>query len=290
MVARIIVYGLTIGSIYALLGLGLNLLWGTMRILNIAHGGLIMFGAFSAYWLFTLYAVNTFVSAIIAAIGGAVFGILIYKILFAKNLRTVKSLEAIEIHSYLIFFGVLIILENVAALLWSTNPRGYSYLTHSINILGTPLPLNRLFSSLVAIGICIAFYIYLQKSLFGKAVRAVIQDKDATQLVGVNVNKVYMFCFCAGFGTAGLTGALISMFYSITPYMGLSYAMAAFVVVILGGLGKLLGSLIGGLLLGIVMTAGVAVTTPGAQLIILYLIFILVIVFLPAGILGKRLR
>ena len=289
-ISRILVLGLSIGCIYALIAVGLNLLYGTMLILNVAHGDLIMLGAYTAYWLFTLHRISPFFSAIAAALGGAVIGLIVYRVLFSSSIRRAKSLESLQGSSMLIFFGVLILLENVASLLWGADIRGYSYLTSAVSILGVPVALNRLTATLIAIVVCLAFYLFLQRTLFGKAVRAVIQDKDATQLAGVDTGKIYIFCFCVAFAMAGLAGALISMLYAITPFMGFPYTMMAFVIVILGGLGNILGSLVGALILGLLITAGVAYTTPGFTFIIQYLIFILVILFMPQGILGRRAR
>jgi branched-chain amino acid transport system permease protein len=288
--SRVLVTGFTIGCIYALIAVGLNLLWGTMRILNVSHGSLMMLGAYTAYWFFTLFNVSTFISAVIAMMGGAILGLILYKVLFSSELRKAKSLESLEVYSYLIFFGILIAIDNTAALLWTGDLRGYSYLTRSVLIAGTPLPLSRLSASIIAIMVCLGFYMFLQKSLLGKTIRAIIQDKDATQLIGVTPDKIYMICFSTAFAMAGLAGALISMFYSISPYMGLPYCLTAFVVVILGGLGNILGSLIGGLLLGLVITGGVAMLTPGYGFLIQYIIFILVIIFMPSGILGRQIR
>ena len=287
-ISRIVIVGLTIGAIYALIAVGLNLVWGTMRLLNIAHGDLIMLGGYTAFWFFTLLGVSPLLSALAAAVGCAAIGLIIYKVLYSTSLRTVKSLQSLEGSSLLIFFGILILLENVASLSWGADLRGYSYLTSSVAVLGVPLQLNRLAASLVAIAVCLAFYIFLQRTLFGKAVRALIQDKDSAQLMGVDTSKIFMFCFGTAFAMAGLAGALISMFYTVTPFMGLPYTMMAFVVIILGGLGNILGSLIGGLLLGLITTAGVAMTTPGYAFIIQYLLFILVILFMPQGIFGRR--
>lgn len=288
--SRILVTGFTIGCTYALMAIGLNLLWGTMRMLNVAHGSVIMLGAYAAYWLFVLYGISPFLSGGVAVVGGAALGLLLYRVLFVSKLKTTKSLESLEVYSYLIFFGSLIIMDNVASLLWTSNIRGYSYLTQSIPVLGTPLPLNRLFASVVAIVVALGFYFFLRRTMFGKAVRAVIQDNMAAQLVGVDVNKVYAFCFAAAFATAGLSGALLSLFYPIQPFMGLPYTMTAFVVVILGGLGSILGSLIGGIILGLIVTAGVSALTPGFGFLLTYVIFIAVILFAPSGILGRRIR
>jgi branched-chain amino acid transport system permease protein len=287
---RVLIMGLTIGAIYALIAIGLNLLWGTMRLLNISHGDLIMLGGFTAFWFFTLFGVSPLLSCLIAAIGCAVLGLITYKILFANSLRRVKSLESLEANSLLIFFGLLITIENLAFLLWGADLRGYSYLRDSVSVLGIPLALNRLSASLIAIFVCLGFYVFLQKTLFGKAVRAIIQDKDAAQVVGVNISSIYIFCFATGFAMAGLAGALISMFYTVTPFMGLHYGLLAFIVVILGGLGNILGSLIGGLLLGVITTAGAALSTPGYTYIIQYMLFIIIILFMPRGIFGGRVR
>jgi len=289
-ISTILVMGLTIGCIYAVIAVGLNLLYGTMRMLNIAHGDLIMLGAYTAYWLFTTRGLSPLYSALIAAAGVAIIGLIVYKLLFSSSIRTAKSLESLESTSLLIFFGFLILAENVALLSWGADFRGYAYLTNSVAILGTPVALNRLSAALIAIVVCLVFYVFLQRTLFGKAVRAVIQDKDATQLAGINTSKIYTFCFGVAFAMAGLAGALISMFYSITPFIGLPYTMMAFVVIILGGLGNILGSLVGGLILGLVITAVVAYTTPGSAFIAQYLIFILVILFMPQGIFGRRVR
>ncbi len=289
-ISTILIMGLTIGCIYAVIAVGLNLLYGTMRMLNVAHGTLIMLGAYLAYWLFTKYNISPLISAIIAAVGGTIIGLIVYKLLFSSTIRKAKSLESLEGTSLLIFFGLLILFENIALLSWGSDFRGYSYLKRPVEILGTPLALNRLSAALIAIVVCLAFYIFLQRTLFGKAVRAVIQDKDATQLVGIDTGKVYMFCFGVAFGMAALAGALISMFYAITPFIGLPYTLMAFVVIILGGLGNILGSLVGGLILGLIITTVVALTSPGFGPIVQYLILILVIYFMPQGIFGRRIR
>lgn len=287
---RVLIFGLTLGAQYAVIAIGLNLLWGTMRLLNICHGDIIMLGAYVAYWLLTLFGISPIISAVIAPIVCASIGLLIYKLLFSSTLKKTKSLQSLEANSLLIFFGVLIIIENLALLIWGADFRGYSYLTSSVSILSIPVAMNRMVASLIAVLVCLGFYLFLSRTLFGRAVQAIIQDKEATEIVGINTRKIYVFCFCAAFGMAGLAGALISMFYTITPFIGLSYSMMAFMVVILGGLGNLLGSLIGGFIIGIITTAGVAVSSPGYMFIIQYVLFIIIIMFMPKGIFGKSVK
>jgi branched-chain amino acid transport system permease protein len=289
-VLQILVFGLSLGALYAIIGIGLNLLWGTMRLLNICHGDIIMLGGYITYWLLTLFGISPLFSVIISPICCAAVGLLIYKILFSRDLKKTKSLKSLEANSLLIFFGVLIIIENTALLLWGADLRGYSYLTNSVSILDIPLAMNRLLASTIAILICLAFYLFLNRTLFGKAVQAIVQDKEATEIVGVNTKRIYLFCFCAAYGMAGMAGTLISMFYTITPFIGLSYSMMAFMVVVLGGLGNFLGSLVGGFIIGLVTTAGVALTSPGYMFIIQYLLFITIILFMPQGIFGKILK
>jgi len=287
---RILIVGLAIGCIYALIGIGLNLLWGTMRILNVAHGQIIMLGAYTAFWLFTLYGVSPLVSSLVAAFGCTALGLLVYKVIFARSLKAAKTLVSLEANSLLIFFGLIMIVENVAVLLWSPQIRALSYLTTRVTLLGIPLGLNRLVPALIAIAVCLALFYFLQRTLFGKAIRALIQDKEGTQLMGVDTSKIYLFCFAVSFAIAGLTGSLLIMLYSFTPFTGMSYTIYAFIVIILGGLGELLGTLVGGLLLGLIVTLGISITTPGYGFIIMYLLFILVIVFMPKGIFGKARR
>jgi len=287
---QVLVFGLTLGALYAIIAIGLNLLWGTMRLLNICHGDIIMIGGYVAYWLLTLFGISPIISAFIAPICCAAIGLLIYKLLFSATLKKTKSLQSLEANSLLIFFGVLIIIENLALLIWGADLRGYSYLTNSVSILRIPLAMNRLVASLIAVLVCLGFYFFLSRTLFGRAVQAIIQDKEATEIIGINTRKIYLFCFCAAFGLAGLAGALISMFYTITPFIGLSYSMMAFMVVIMGGLGNLLGSLIGGFIIGIITTAGVAASSPGYMFIIQYVLFIIIIMFMPQGIFGKSVK
>ncbi len=288
-VLQTIFTGCITGGIYALIAVGLNLIYGTMRLLNIAHGEVIMIGAYIAYWLFTLYGVSPFFSLIFSALVAMVLGIVICKIIFLPMIRTVKSEETIQSTSLLLFFAISIVFTNVVSLLWTPDIRGYSYMTRVITVFGVPLMLNRLTAFLVALVISISTYLIIQKTMIGTAIRALIQDRVAAKLVGINSNKIYHLSFVLAFGIAGLTGALLSMIYEISPFMGFSYTTTAFVIIVLGGLGNILGSLIGGFIIGLVETVGISITSPGFQSIISYGIFIAVILIRPKGIFGKGL-
>jgi branched-chain amino acid transport system permease protein len=289
-VLQVLSAGLIIGGIYALIAVGLNLIYGTMRLLNIAHGELMMVGAYITYWLYTLYGVSPLVSMPLVMGMCALIGLAVCRIIFLPIIRTSKSVIVLESDSLLVFFGISIILSNVASLLWTADIRGYSYMTEVLTIAGVPLMYNRLLALVVSVVVCLVCYFLLQKTMLGKAIRALIQDQEASQVVGINTNFVYFVSFGIAFAMAGLAGCLLSMFYEITPFMGMPYTIIAFIVIVLGGLGNIFGSLLGGFLLGLFETVGVSVASPGLRPILSYSLFILVILLRPEGIFSRRGR
>ncbi len=289
-ILQVLSIGLTAGALYALIALGLNLIYGTMRLLNIAHGELIMIGAYITYALFTRFGLSPLISIFVVMAVSSALGLLICAGVFMPIIKKSKSVQVVEANSLLIFFGFSIILTNVACLIWKADIRGYSYLTKVVSIGGVSLMYNKVVGFWIALVVCIGCYLLLQKTLLGKAVRALIQDREAARLVGVNTNVIYLFSFAMAFAMAGLAGALLSMFYEITPFMGMPYTIVAFIVVVLGGLGNLFGSLLGGFLLGLLEAIGVAVTSPGYRPLLTYAVFVLVILIRPEGIFTKRKR
>lgn len=286
-ILQLLITGLIIGSIYSLIAVGLNLIYGAMRLLNIAHGEIIMVGAYTTFWLFTLAGISPIFSLIFSGFFTALLGMLISYLIFLPAIRKTKSIVTLESNSLLIFFALSIIIQNIASLLWSADIRGYSYLTKVIKILGVPIMLNRFTAFIIALIISLVCYLLLQKTMLGKAIRALIQDREISQLVGINTRRIYLFIFMISFALAGLAGCLISMFYEINPFMGLPYTITAFIVIVLGGLGNIIGSLLGGFLLGLIETIGVSVTSPGFRSIISYGLFITIILIRPKGIFGK---
>jgi branched-chain amino acid transport system permease protein len=282
----IVIGGLIMGGIYALIAMGLSLQYGVARVLNVSHGEFIMLGAFTTWSLYTLFGVNPLVSLVICGPIVFIIGFILHITLF-KRLRTSSgSLAAFEGSSLLASFGLLFIIQNIALIRWGAAIKGYSYLAFPVNLGGTVFPANRLVTLLFALAIGLIFYLFLARTRLGKAIRAAGQDPATAGLVGVNINRVLALCF--GFGTlmAGLAGSLISMTYEITPTMGLEYTIIAIIVVVLGGLGSIAGSLIGGFILGLVGNI-VTYLDPGLSLISYYVIFILLLLVRPTGILGK---
>ena len=178
-------------------------------------------------------------------------------------------------------------LQNAALLLWSADLKGYSYLSTPFRVLGTVFPANRVVAACVALGLSVGFYLVLQRNLMGKAVRALMQEPEGAQLVGIDVNRLHGLCFGIGIAMSAVTGSLVSMLFELTPFIGLPYTVTALVVVILGGLGNVMGSLLGGLLLGLVETASVYLVASDVRIIASYAVLSLILILKPSGLFGR---
>ena len=215
-------------------------------------------------------------------------GWLAYRGIFRGAILSTSVLERLEANSLLLFFGISIILQNVVSLLFKADLRGYRYLDSVLEFGGLAITGNRLLVFGVSFLACIVVILILRYSRLGLAIRALIQNRDATALVGIDVDRVQTIAFALGFGLAALAGALISTVEQISPFMGFPFTIAAFVVIILGGLGNMTGSLVGGVLLGVLETFGVALTAPTYQSILIYGVFIAVLLWRPQGLFGRR--
>lgn len=283
---QLLVATLVVGSLYALIALGLNLIYGTMRLLNVAHGDLLMIGAYVGYWGFTLVHVGPLVSMFAAMALTALFGALVYLALVRRALASTTLIARIEANSLLIFFGLSVILQNLAALAFTANPRAYPYLDTVVRVAGASVTADRLVVLGVALVACFGAIAYLRLTMTGLAIRALIQSRDAAALVGIGVDRVNCLSFCLGFAMAGLAGSLVSTVEQVSPFMGFPFTIAAFVVIILGGLGNLTGSLVGGFVLGAIETYGVALTSSAFRSILIYGVFIAVLLWRPQGLFG----
>jgi branched-chain amino acid transport system permease protein len=283
----IVVTGLITGGIYALVALGLNLQYGLMRILNVAHGEFLMLGAYVSYSLHTAWGVNPLLTLLITGPGAFGAGLVMHRVLYARVLAQTEARESLESRSLLLSFGLLFALQNAALLVWSADLKGYSYLATPLRVLGAVFPANRALAATVALGLSVGFYVYLQRSLTGKAIRALMDEPEGAQLVGVDLARLHGMCFGLGIAMAAVTGSLISMLFELTPFIGLPYTVTALVVVILGGLGNVVGSLLGALLLGVVETAGVYLVSSDIRLISSYAVLSLILILKPSGLFAR---
>lgn len=285
---QLLAAALVTGALYALTALGLNLVYGTMRLLNVAHGDLVMIGAYVAFWAFSLLSLSPLLGLFAAAGLAALFGLALYHGLFRRLLEGGKAAQRLEANSLLLFFGVSVIVQNLAALQFTGTPRGYQYLDAVYRWGNVAVTGNRIAAFAVAVLICAGVLAFLRFHVTGLAIKALIQRRDAAAIVGVNVERVQVLALCLGFASAAIAGSLVSMTEQISPFMGFPFTIAAFVVIILGGLGNIGGGIAAGLLLGVLETYGVALTSSAYRSILVYGVFVLILLLRPQGLLGGR--
>ncbi|MFC1825198.1 branched-chain amino acid ABC transporter permease [Thermodesulfobacteriota bacterium] len=282
----IIIAGLLMGGIYALIAVGLSLQYGVARVLNISHGEFIMLGALTTWTLHKAFGINPLLSLVVCGPLAFLLGFSLHRTLFKRLLTSSASPGIFESNSMLASFGLLFIIQNIALIAWGSEIRGYSYLAVPVNLAGALFSANRLVTLGFATVIGLAFYLFLALTRLGKAIRAASQDPGTAGLMGVNINHVLALCFGFGAAMAGIAGMLISMCYPIHAVMGLEYTLIAIIVVVLGGLGSIPGSFIGGFVLGLIGSI-VTYFEPGLALAAYYSIFILLILVRPKGIMGR---
>lgn len=283
---NIVIAGLLLGGLYALIAMGLSLQYGVARVLNISHGEFIMLGAISTWAVYTATGITPLLSLAIAGPAAFALGTIIHRILFKRIKDSSETPGVFEGNSMLAAFGLMFIIQNIALIIWGPETRGYSYLGFPVNIAGALFGANRLVTLGFSLVIGLAFYIFLARTRMGKAIRAAAQDPDMAGLMGVNINWVLALCFGFGAAMAAVAGVLISMCYPVHGVMGMEYAVIAIIVVVLGGLGSIPGSFVGGFILGLVGSI-VAYFEPGLTLAAYYGIFILLLLARPTGIMGK---
>jgi branched-chain amino acid transport system permease protein len=278
-----LVTGLLMGGVYAAYSSGFSLIFGVMNVVNIFHGELIMIGAFTTYWLYTLYHIDPFVTLPASILSVSLLGYVIQRFLINR------VVEAPPMISYLCTFGVHLILANLALLAWSADFRTVttSYSGEGFSIGPITVPLARLVTFIIAIVTTFAIYRFLEKNRHGKAIRAASQDKEMARLVGIDIRKVYALTFALGAGITGMAGGLISTYFVIYPQMGLPYTIIAFCVVVLGGMGYIPGALIGGLLLGVIQSLAATYLTSGLSVAITFILLFIILILRPQGIMGR---
>lgn len=274
------VSGLLLGGVYALIALGLTLIFGVMRVINVAHGTFLMVGAYITYWLFHLYGVNPILSLIISMPLLFVFGLVLHRFVIAK------VVDAPELTSLLVTFGISIFIINVVIYFFSSDFRAVPYLTGSVKLQGVAFSMPRSVAFGVALAISILSYLFLKKTRLGKAIRAVSQHRDVAQICGIDIGKIDMVAFGLGLALAAAGGSLISFLFVIFPEMGNNYLLKCFAVVILGGIGSYTGAFLGGLLIGVSEAFGALLISAQAAEAVAYIILVMVLLIKPSGLVG----
>jgi len=284
---ELIATGLITGGIYAVVAIGLNLQYGLMRIMNIAHGEFLMLGAYFTWLAHTVLHVNPLLFLPIVAVILFLVGLGVYRLCFRRIARTAPTADIVEARSLLVSFGLMFVVQNAAYLVWGADLRGYSFLDESVAIGGARFSANRLVVLGFAVAASLALLAVLRFTLIGKAVRAMMQSPTGAQLVGIDTAVLHPTVFGVGLALAGVAGALLSMVYEISPAMGEPYTVTALIVITLGGLGSTLGALIGGFLLGVVEAFGMHFTSPSLKMLLSYGVFIAVLLARPKGLFAR---
>jgi branched-chain amino acid transport system permease protein len=284
---ELVATGLITGGIYAVVAIGLNLQYGLMRILNIAHGEFLMLGAYFTWLAATVLKVNPLLFLPVVAVVLFLLGLAVYRLCFRRISRTAPNADVIEARSLLVSFGLMFLVQNLAYLTWGADLRGYSFLDEPVEIGGARLTANRLIVFGFAVAASIVLLAVLRFTLVGKAVRAMMQSPTGAQLVGIDTAVLHPAVFGVGLALAGVAGALLSMVYEISPAMGEPYTVTALIVIVLGGLGSTVGALLGGFLLGVVEAFGMHFTSPSLKMLLSYGVFIAVLLARPKGLFAR---
>jgi branched-chain amino acid transport system permease protein len=282
MVGQVVISGLLAGALYAMVALGLGLIFGVMRVLNVAHGTLLMLGAYTTFWLFHWFGLNPYLSLLVSMPALFLVGVVLQRLLVRR------VVDAPELSSLLLMFGVGIALVNVTQLAFTSDLRSVEYLTGSFVLGPFAFSKSRVIAFAFAMAITAVAFWFLQKTRLGKALRAVSQSREVAQVCGVNVQRIHMLAFGLASALAAAGGTLVAVMVAIQPEMGQVYTFKSFLVIVLGGAGNYPGALVGGLLLGLVEQLSSLFLTTQVNEAVAYVLLVLVLLVRPTGLFKGR--
>ena len=283
----ILVSGLLLSGTYALVAMGQNLQYGVARIMNLANGEVLVLGALAAFWLYTTSQISPLFTVVLVAPISFIGNWLIYRFLLLPLVRRSKTQGNLEVDSILATFGMSFVLIGVMVSI-EGGFFAYKYLSSPISIFGSTTSLSRFVSFLIAAIIGFLLYLWLNHTRSGVAVRAVSVSAEASGLVGINVPRVSALAFALGGMITAIGGALISTFITLDASIGVVFTLKALIIVIMGGVGDIRGAIVAAIILGVVETTVATLIDPGLTLAAAYLIFLLILLFRPQGLFGRR--
>jgi len=280
------VNGLLIGGVYGLAALGLSLIWGVMKVVNLAHGVFIMLGAYLGYGMYHVLGLHPLLSMLLAIPLGAGIGILLYRYLINRILEVATNELEQEMMCLLFTFGLSMMIYGAALNVWGSDLRGVPTLMPTIFLGDIAVPSSRFIAFISALVLGGLLYLFLKRTMIGKAIRAVTQNRNYVMLDGIDPVKIFQISFSIGLTYALMAGVVISLTYPVTPIMGVYYLLKCFTVVVLGGLGNPIGAFLGGLILGLAESYTSLFATYALSPAVAFITLLLILIFRPGGILG----
>ena len=283
-IAAAAINGLLLGGIYTLVASGLTLIYGVLHIINFAHGSMLMLAMFGVFYLLTLLGIDPYLSIFIMVPAMFVFGYLLYKGLIGR-LSSGKDENIL-----LVTLGLSILIENLALMFFKGDSRTIlvSYSDTMVEVGPAFVPLPKLISFAVAMALCAALGVFMQRTDTGRAIRAVAKERVGARLVGIDVDRIFAISYGIGLATLGAAASLMMPIFYVSPAVGHVFVLVAFTVVVLGGMGSFLGAVIGGLIIGLTESFGGLFLGESMGQIGISLIFILILLFRPSGLFGAK--
>ncbi|SMH53472.1 branched-chain amino acid ABC transporter permease [Maritimibacter sp. HL-12] len=284
----IIITGFLLGGTYALIAMGLNLQYGMARIMNLANGEMLVAGGFAAFWFWTAAQVSPLLTVFVVAPVAFAANWLIYLVFLRPLVKRARSRGQLEVDSILTTFGLSFVSVGLMLAVFGGDYFSYSYLSFPVHILGDSYGANRVAAFASAVVICGALWLWLDRSRPGLTIRAIAVSPDSARLVGIDVRKMAALAFALGGAVTATGGALISTFLTLDASTGVMFTLKALIIVIMGGVGDVRGTIVAALALGILETFVATVIDPGLTLAAAYLLFVVILLVRPQGLFGRR--
>ncbi len=285
MILQLLVSGILLGGVYALVSIGLTLIFGVLDVVNFAHGEFLMIGMYAVFWICTLLHLDPYVSLLLVAPLLFFVGLFVGRTVIRQTIGAPSSVQIFAT------VGVSLILMNGALVLWKADFRSVptAYASGALTLGPVFIGYPQLMSFIGSLVFSAMLFPFLRYTYLGKAIRATAQDRRAAMLMGIDIQKIYIFTFGIGIALVGIASSLLAPIYSIYPGIGAQFVLVAYVAVVLGGLGNIPGAILGSLIIGITETFSGFFISPGWRQAIYYAVFILVLIFRPQGLFGQKL-
>jgi branched-chain amino acid transport system permease protein len=284
LILQVLINGILLGGLYGIMAMGMSLIYGVMRIVNITHGALITLGAYITFWTFTLWGWDPFLSLPVTILLLFLYGYLLQRFLLNLIVRAQMYL------TLLITFGIEVVMVNLVRILWSSDLRQVtpSYAAANFSVGGLTIPYVRIWVFVTTVVLSLLFLLLIERTRLGRAIRATAEELRAARLTGIPVGHIYAVTFGLGAALAGAAGGMWGMLFPMTPIMGRPLTLKSFVVAVLGGLGTMMGPIVGGVALGLVESFTATFIGPTYPNAISFGLLVLILIFRPTGVLGRR--